>query len=353
MFTLDIPPGYTALIRGPASAECGGLCRVFGGLFQRFEVPPHKQYPVEGPAVLRIENGVVVLVKGSTTPQDWNIETSGAVALVGPTDVGKSSLSTYLLNIHIAQGKRVCVVDADVGQSDIGPPGFVAYSCTSAPTPHISALEPQDGYYVGSTNLQGMEELLLAGVVWSLRRVAAQYPHLVIINTPGWTTGRGLQLLRALIDATGATPINIGDYILPGLLVSKSPHVLPRGPQERKELRNYAYRRHFKPVARLHAEQQKMSLCRWDGGLDCPWGRYLAADVEKPEKKGREYAVPPHYLKHLFAALYKKGTLVGYGVVEKFEPRVVLYATTADFDEIRVGKTRLDPQTQEELDPLP
>ncbi len=69
MFTLDIPPGYTALIRGPASAECGGLCRVFGGLFQRFEVPPHKQYPVEGPAVLRIENGVVVLVKGSTTPQ--------------------------------------------------------------------------------------------------------------------------------------------------------------------------------------------------------------------------------------------------------------------------------------------
>jgi polynucleotide 5'-hydroxyl-kinase GRC3/NOL9 len=58
-------------------------------------------------------------------------------------------------------------------------------------------------------------------------------------------------------------------------------------------------------------------------------------------------------LKHLFAALYKNGTLVGYGVVEKFEPRVVLYATTADFDEIHVGKTRLDPQTQEELDPLP
>ena len=220
-----------------------------------------------------------------------------------------------------------------MGQSDIGPPGFVAYSCTSAPAPHISVLEPQDGYYVGSTNLQGMEELLLAGVVWSLRRVAAQYPHLVIINTPGWTTGLGLQLLRALIDATGATPINIGDYILPGLLVSKSPCVLPRGPQEWKELRNYAYRRYFKPATKLQVDHDKLTPCRWDGGLDCPWGRYVPADVEKPEKKGREYAVPPQRLRHIFAALYKNKRLAGYGVVDKFDPKVTLYATTTDFDE--------------------
>ena len=353
MFAIDIPPGHTALIRGPASAECDGLCRVFGGLFQRFEVPPHKQYPVEGPAVLRIESGSVVFVKGTAIPQDWNIETSGVVALLGPTDAGKSSLSTYLLNTHVAQGRRVCVVDADVGQSDIGPPGFVAYSCTSAPTPHISALEPQDGYFIGSTNLQGVEELLVAGVVWSLRKAAAQYPHLVVINTPGWTAGRGLQLLKALVDATGAAPINIGEYVLPGLLVSKSPYVLPRGPQERKELRNQAYRRYFRPAAKLQVEQEKLTPCRWDGGLSCPWGKYVPADVEKPEKKGRGYEVPPHYLKHLFAALYKNGRLVGYGVVERFEPKIALYATTTDFDEIRIGKIRVDPHTQQEAEPLP
>jgi len=353
MFTLDIPPGHTALVRGPASVECGSLCRVFGGLFQRFEVPPHKQYPVEGPAVLKIESGVVVFVKGTTIPQDWNIETSGVIALIGPTDVGKSSLSTYLLNVHVAKGRRVCVIDADVGQSDIGPPGFVAYSCTSAPTPHISALEPQDGYYISSTNLQGMEELLVAGVVRSLRKAMAQYPHLTVINTPGWTTGRGLQLLKALIDATEATPINIGETVIPGPTASKSPHVYPRGPQERRELRNYAYRRYLKTTTKIQVEPEKLALCRWNEALECPWGRYVPAHVEKPEKKGREYAVPPHYLRHLFVALYKNGRLVGYGVVEKFDPKITLYATTTDFDEIHVGKIRLDPQTQQELDPLP
>jgi Predicted GTPase or GTP-binding protein len=353
MFTIEIPPGYTALIRGPASAECAGLCRVFGGLFQRFDVPPHKQYPVEGPAVVRIESGTAAFIKGRAIPEDWHIETSGVVALIGPTDSGKSSLSTYLLNIHTAQGKMVCVIDADVGQSDIGPPGFVAYSCTSAPTLHISTLEPQDGYYIGATNLQGMEELLVAGVAWALRKAVAQYPHLIIINTPGWTTGRGLQMLKALVDATGATAINIGEAVLPGLQVSRPAHVLPRGPQERKELRNYAYRRHLSRAAKLQAEQEKLSPCRWDEGLDCPWGRYVAADVEKPEKKGREYAVPPQYLKHIFAALYKNKKLVGYAVVEKFEPKIALYATTPDFDEIRIGKIRVDPQTLQELEPLP
>jgi polynucleotide 5'-hydroxyl-kinase GRC3/NOL9 len=170
MFILDIPQGDTALIRGPAVVECLRPCKVFGGLFQRLEVPPHKQYPVEGPTTLRLESGSVTLVKGSTTPRDWDLQIGAAtIALVGPTDSGKSSLSTYLLNRYTAQGKKVCIVDADVGQSDIGPPGFVTHSCTSAPAPHISTLEPQDGYYVGSTNLQGMEELLLAGAVWSLR----------------------------------------------------------------------------------------------------------------------------------------------------------------------------------------
>jgi len=354
MFTLDIPQGDTALVRGPAVVECVRPCKVFGGLFQRVEVPPHKQYPVEGPATLRLESGSVTLVKGSTIPQDWDLEIGHTtIALVGPADSGKSSLSTYLLNRYTTQGKKVCVVDADVGQSDIGPPGFVAYSCTTAPVPHISTLEPQDGYYVGSTNLQGVEELLLAGAVRGLRRAAAQYPHLIIINTPGWTTGRGLQLLKALIDAIDATPINIGDAAIPGLTVSKSPYVLPRGPAERKELRNYAYRRFLKTMTKTQAEPERLVLCRWEGGLECPWGRYVPADVDKPEKKGREYAVPPHYLRHLFAALYKEGRLVGYGIVEKFEPKISMYVTTTEFDEVRIGKIRIDPNNLQELEPLP
>lgn len=353
MSTVVVPQGYTALLRGPATVECREPCRVFGGVFHRFEIPPHKQYPVEGPAVFTIESGVVAIVNGSAIPQDWHLELSGVVALVGPTDAGKSSLSTYLVNIHTSQGKKVCIVDADVGQSDIGPPGFVSYSCTTSPIPHISELEPYDAYFVGTTNLQGVEELLVAGVVWGVRRSIAQYPHLVVINTPGWTTGRGLQLLRAVVDAVEPTVINIGETALPGRLISKPRHVLPRGPQERRELRNLSYRRHVKLIEKTQIDLEKMAVCKWEKGLVCPWGRYTPADVSEPQKKGREFIVPHHYLRHIFAALYKNGKLVGYAIVEKFEPKIVAYVTTTNFDEIRIGKIRLDPQTLEELEPLP
>ncbi|MEM1598378.1 MAG: Clp1/GlmU family protein [Pyrobaculum sp.] len=353
MFVVEVPPGGTALIKGPAEARCKEACRVFGAGFTHFQVPPHKQYPVEGPATIQIEGGAVVLVPQSTIPPDWRLELSGVVALVGPTDSGKSSLSTYILNTHVARGKRVCVVDADVGQSDIGPPGFVAYSCTSAPTPHISELPPEGGYFVGSVNLQGVEELLVAGVVRCVREAMRQYPHLVVINTPGWTTGRGAQLLRALVEAVDATVVNIGEEVLPGQVVTRPQQITPRNPQERKELRVYAYRRHVKLIHKVVVDAGKIANCKFDKALNCPWGRYVVGDVAEPEKKGREYVVPAAYLRHVFAALYKNKRLAGYGVVEKIDQKAVLYTTTEDFDEVKLGKIRLDPHTLEELEPLP
>ncbi|AET33707.1 Clp1/GlmU family protein [Pyrobaculum ferrireducens] len=353
MFKVEVPGGYTALVRGPAHVQCEDLCEVFGGAFQSFAVPPHKQYPVEGPAKMRIESGELVLVRGAAVPPDWRMELEGTAALLGPTDSGKSSLSTYLLNIHVRRGRRVCVVDADVGQADIGPPGFVAYSCTSAPVPHVSELEPHDAYYIGATNIQGMEDLFVAGVVRLLRKAAAQYPHLIIVNTPGWATGRGLQMLKALADAVEPTVVNIGEQILPGRVVTKPRHLLPRGPQERRELRNLAYRRHIKLAAKLQIEPQKITNCRVGNAVECPWGRYTPGDVPEPQKKGREYTVPPHYLRNLLVALYRGGRLAGYGVVERLDPRPVLYATTTEFDEVHMGKIRIDPQTLQELEPLP
>ncbi|MEM0469086.1 MAG: GTPase, partial [Pyrobaculum sp.] len=64
-------------------------------------------------------------------------------------------------------------------------------------------------------------------------------------------------------------------------------------------------------------------------------------------------AVPPHYFKNVLAALYKKGRLVGYAVFEKFEPSPSAYVSTDDFDEVRVGKIRVDPHGLQELEPLP
>lgn len=350
---VEIPEGYTALVRGPAEVVCSGGCKVFGGVFERFEVPPYKQYPVEGPAAFEADGGSVAFVKGPAVPEDWRMELEGVVALVGPTDSGKSALSTFLLNLHVGRG-LVCVVDADVGQSDIGPPGFVSFACSTSQTPHISELRPAGGYYVGSVSLQGMEEFLVAGAAYCLKEVLAEGPRLVLINTPGWTAGRGVQLLKALVDAAGARVVNIGERVLRGAVASRPQYVLPRGPQERRALRNLAYRRHISLAARVDAGLEVLSPCEWADGLLCPWGRYVPADVERPEGRGREFLVPRGYLRHILAGLYRGGRLVGYGVVERiYDGGAQLYVSTQDFDEARLGKTRLDPQSLEELDPLP
>lgn len=45
--------------------------------------------------------------------------------LVGAVDTGKTTLTTCLANRSLALGYKTAVVDADVGQSDIGPPTTV------------------------------------------------------------------------------------------------------------------------------------------------------------------------------------------------------------------------------------
>ncbi len=44
------------------------------------------------------------------------------VMLVGATDTGKSTLTTYLANMAIRRGIVPCVIDGDIGQGDLAPP---------------------------------------------------------------------------------------------------------------------------------------------------------------------------------------------------------------------------------------
>src|SRR5215210_1810568 len=44
------------------------------------------------------------------------------VMLVGATDTGKSTLTTYLANMAIRRGIIPCIIDGDIGQGDLAPP---------------------------------------------------------------------------------------------------------------------------------------------------------------------------------------------------------------------------------------
>lgn len=53
-------------------------------------------------------------------------DTRGPVTMiVGPTDVGKSTLTRILLNYAVRMGRRPIYVDLDVGQGQISVPGTI------------------------------------------------------------------------------------------------------------------------------------------------------------------------------------------------------------------------------------
>src|SRR2546422_11318686 len=61
----------------------------------------------------------------AVTPLDLALEAAGearVTLILGTSDTGKTSLAARLAGALAARGDRVAVVDADVGQSGIGPP---------------------------------------------------------------------------------------------------------------------------------------------------------------------------------------------------------------------------------------
>ena len=71
---------------------------------------------------------------GHNEPKEWirlcgeldNFKGRFLVCVVGANDTGKSSLCRYLVSHFRQQGRKVALVDADLGQSTLGPPASVS-----------------------------------------------------------------------------------------------------------------------------------------------------------------------------------------------------------------------------------
>ena len=65
--------------------------------------------------------------------QDWRklanqiVKSQQMVLVIGATDTGKSTFCRYLADYALAAGRKVACVDADIGQSGIGPPNDSRY----------------------------------------------------------------------------------------------------------------------------------------------------------------------------------------------------------------------------------
>lgn len=271
--SVRIEPGKPLRLRGPARLSViDGECFIAGARLSKGSqtvIPVYKSQSVYAlsDALVEIDlgegSGLDVVRPEEDVLPEW-VEKASAMAakgsrvvVAGPVEAGKTSFATLLANIAVDKGLRPCIVDADIGQEDIGPPGFVALSCPSSQFVWLRDLEPDALRFVGTTSPSTWAPRLLAAVLdLSLR--AASMGDLVVINTDGWVASP--QAVEAKLDmarlsrATHLVLLASGSFAaplpksVPGLeiVVLRSPQgVRPRSREERRILRGQAYRKAF------------------------------------------------------------------------------------------------------------
>ena len=122
----------------------------------------------------------------------------GVIMLLGGLDSGKTSLARRIAEAGLEQDLTVGMLDADVGQSTVGPPTTVGLRvCRSTKDLEPESLSRADHVaFVGSTSPQGHLLPLVAGTRMLLDRARTDGADLVVVDTTGLVSGVYGQILK-------------------------------------------------------------------------------------------------------------------------------------------------------------
>ncbi len=280
--------GKTLLTSGPASvALMSGEVSALGfglPIRRRVVVRRGKAIPFEA-----LENSCLEIVlsgdasveemDGSTLPDSWKMAAEAAlrlpkpctVAVLGDVDSGKNTFCIYLVNRSLAAGLKPVVIDADIGQSEIGPPATIGLATIQEPTLDFFSLCPEAVFFVGLTSPGRVGRRVVDGLIYLKKCVKSQ---LTVVNTDGWVReGAAIhykgELIRSL-SPEAVVAIQSADELEPILALAQKYAVLrvaspsitrKRDRESRRGLREQSYRKFLKeaktrflPIERIRFE---------------------------------------------------------------------------------------------------
>ena len=140
-------------------------------------------------------------------PEEWYTvlkdleEEKGMAILLGATDTGKSTLAKFLIFNLCQRGLKVALVDADIGQSFLGPPATIGFSVFKSDPDWELLLSPPEIFFVGSTTPEGHFPIHLKGVKRMVDKAPSYGAEVIIVDTTGFILGdAGKELKRRKID---------------------------------------------------------------------------------------------------------------------------------------------------------
>lgn len=213
------------------------------------------------------------------TPLDHALEAAAearVTLIVGAGDTGKTTLTARLAGAFAARGERVAVVDADVGQSEIGPPTTVGLGRVGGTLDRLAEAEALALEFVGDTSpVRYIGETAGAAGRLVRRALVAGFTR-VLVDTGGLVEGPlGLALKRAKARAVDPDVVLVlqrrdeSEAIARALAAGTRPAVVRLAPSaavarrtavRRREHRERALREYFGGAATLTLETARVSL---------------------------------------------------------------------------------------------
>ncbi len=192
------------------------------------------------------------------------------VLVIGEVDVGKSTFISFLLRQLLGGGLRCSLVDADIGQKDLGPPATV----TLGEYQYLYELrlaKLKAMYFVGSTSPRRHLLPLLVGTKLLAERAKGE---VVVINTTGFVKNAGFALkgfkielvepdLIVALQRGGELEALLRSYAhVPCLRLPVSSKAKPKSFEERRALRREAFRRYFSTAREVELEVNSLRFQR-------------------------------------------------------------------------------------------
>lgn len=266
----------TLLVDGPSSVTLlSGESKVLGApinVEERFVIREGKRIPFEVVEkstfdLVLGENTPFEEIEGSTIPSSWENVSEElicggkllTVMVVGDVDSGKTSFCTYLANKALEKKLKVAIIDADLGQSDVGPPATISFSCITTPVKDLFEVDAESAYFIGLTSPSRVTEDVIEKLS-SLKGMALKNDlNLLIVNTDGWVDGEEAIAYKIQSVEKTAPDIVVGiqreNELAPILTALKgrkvfsvdSPSVIrARDREKRKILRELSYKKYLK-----------------------------------------------------------------------------------------------------------
>lgn len=399
---IDLMKSEILLVKGPASVKVkSGEVSVLGlplKINQVVVVRKNKVLPFElindSSIIITLgENGDYSVEQGNVGTKIWdsvvnrvfmNKTLPRKVILIGETDSGKSTLATYLINLALSKGLRVGIVDGDVGQNDLGPPGSVCAKIVEKPIFDLRDLSADRLNFIGVTSPRyKMVENILMNSLSDLVNDISRVVDLCIINTDGYVSEGGIEYKLNLVNNLKPDLIiylksiegefelykRLIEYLsLDKVMVAERSKKFVKSRSERIERRVSQYHKFLRDSKRIkinlnslklnflgniYSENQIISegLMKIGSNGSLIINQSMSENVIKIQDNYKIVLMSRASLQGMFIALGIKDCVKGFGIIQRVFPNFdinILTPIEDEFDLIFLSLINLAPNLREE-----